>query len=246
MAVKLDYSERQEAEYQGKQYLYDPYLMGVGLWAEKTLSGKSGKIATKEIQRILNKKIFGYDELPNMEERMRNGSSLQKQRMQQTSVEWLQAKIKLIKSGFPSVPDSQSSAISSFQGRMFFYEYDPKLKNVLSMWDKYPLVIILEQYEDGFLGLNLHYVSGGDRAKMLTRLLSNRIYNPELNVLKINIDHERFSAAAKNFPAFKQCIKRYLTSHIVGRALEIKPHEWGLAIALPIEDFQYNKLNRKK
>lgn len=246
MDNKLDYTDQQEIEYNKKKYLYNPYLMGVGLWSEKTASGKSGKIAAKELQRILNRKAFGYDELPNIEDRMRNASGEQKKRMKQTSVEWLQSKINLIKMGYQVVPDSHSSSISGFQGRMFFYEYDPKTKNTLPMWDKYPLVIILEQYSDGFLALNLHYASSGDRTKLLTSLLRNRIYNPELNILKVNIDHERFSTAMKTYPGFKQCIKRYLSRHIQGRALEIKPHEWGLAIVLPIEDFHYNTINKKR
>lgn len=246
MENKLDYTIRQEIEYQGKVYSYNPFQMGVGLWSEKTLKGLAGKVATKDIQSALNKKVFGYEKLPNIEERMRSATEGQKSRMKQTSVEWLQTKIALLKAGQSVIPDSGSAAISRLRGRMFFYEYDPKTKDSLPMWDKFPLVIILETYNDGFLGLNLHYVSVDNRTKLLMSLLKNRIYDPENNVLKVNIDYERIVIYLKRYPLFKDCIKRYLGSHITGRTLEIKPHEWGLAIVLPSEEFQYNKRKQVK
>lgn len=242
----LDYSEFQELEYGRKTYLFNPYSMGVGLWAEKTVSGKAGMYASKDIQKKLNKEAFGYEDLPNMEERIRSSSGAKKQRLRQTSVEWLQAKFKLIKSGHTEAPDTRSRNISGFQGMMFFYEYDPKWKDVLPVWDKFPLVIVLEQYDDGFLGLNLHYASEAERTSLLMGLLSTRIYSPELDKMKVNIDFQRLAQGAKRFPGFEKCIKRYLTSHIVGRVLEIRPHEWGLATLLPEADFHYNKLKSKK
>ena len=42
-------------------------------------------------------------------------------------------------------------------GKMYFYFYDPKYKAVLPIYDRFPLVIPIEPYPDGFLGLNLHY-----------------------------------------------------------------------------------------
>jgi hypothetical protein len=45
----------------------------------------------------------------------------------------------------------------SFIGRMYFYYYDPKTKDTLPYYDKFPLVIPIERYSDGFLGLNLHF-----------------------------------------------------------------------------------------
>lgn len=243
---KLDYSQMQQIEYKGKQYMYNPYSMGVGLWAEKTLTGKAGIYASKDLQKKLNKKAFGYDELPNMAERIESSSGAKKQRLKQTSVEWLQAKFQLIKKGYTEVPDTKSKNISGLQGMMFFYEYDPKYKETLPVWDKFPLVIILEQYSDGFLGLNLHYATEAERTTLLMGLLSTRIYSPELDKMKVNVDYERLVASAKRFPGFKKCIKRYLTQHIVGKTLEIRPHEWGLATFLPGADFHYNKLKGKK
>ena len=39
-------------------------------------------------------------------------------------------------------------------GKMYCYWYDPKTKDKLPRWDRFPLVIPIERYGDGFLGLN--------------------------------------------------------------------------------------------
>ena len=46
---------------------------------------------------------------------------------------------------------------------MYFFRYDPKFRTTLPMFDKYPLVIVVERYTDGFLGLNMHYLTRGQR-----------------------------------------------------------------------------------
>ena len=55
-------------------------------------------------------------------------------------------------------------------GKMYFYSYDPKLKDVLPYYDMFPLVIPIETYSDGFLGLNLHYLSTKQRLILLDKL----------------------------------------------------------------------------
>ena len=48
-------------------------------------------------------------------------------------------------------------------GRMYFFWYDPKLKDVLPVYDRFPMVFPIERYSDGFLGLNLHYLAMDSR-----------------------------------------------------------------------------------
>ena len=50
-------------------------------------------------------------------------------------------------------------------GQMYMFQYDPKYKDVLPYYDRFPLVIPFEQTRrvgiaqgDGFYGLNLHYL----------------------------------------------------------------------------------------
>ena len=49
--------------------------------------------------------------------------------------------------------------------------YDPKLKDKLPYYDTFPLVLPVEQYKDGFLGINLHYLSIPMRMRLLDRLM---------------------------------------------------------------------------
>ena len=44
-------------------------------------------------------------------------------------------------------------------GRMSMFIYDPKLKDKLPYYDTFPLVLPIETYSNGFLGINLHYLS---------------------------------------------------------------------------------------
>lgn len=50
-------------------------------------------------------------------------------------------------------------------GKVYLFEYDPKFKAFLRHWDKYPLTLVLDTYDDGFLGANLHYIS--PKARMI-------------------------------------------------------------------------------
>ena len=42
-----------------------------------------------------------------------------------------------------------------FFGRLNMFIYDPKLKKKLPYYDTFPLVLPLENYNDGFLGIKL-------------------------------------------------------------------------------------------
>ena len=55
-------------------------------------------------------------------------------------------------------------------GKMYFAYYDPKHKATLPFYDSFPLIIPIQKYPDGFLGLNLHYLPPTLRAKLLDSL----------------------------------------------------------------------------
>ena len=56
-------------------------------------------------------------------------------------------------------------------GNLYMFFYDPKTKEDLPYWDKFPMVLVLENYSDGFLGLNLHYLPPKFRVAFLTKLM---------------------------------------------------------------------------
>ena len=150
---------------------------------------------------------------------------------------WLRSKVKDLKptsSGL--MRDRERLKNNSLIGKMYFYFYDPKTKDTMPYYDRFPLVIPIERYNDGFLGLNLHYIHPKHRMILLDKLsdtMSNDTYD-EKTKLKINY---RYLAAASRIFEANPCIKRYLFTQIESRFLEITADEWDIAAMLPLESF---------
>jgi hypothetical protein len=131
----------------------------------------------------------------------------------------------------------------SIIGRMYFYFYDPKLKDTLPYYDRFPLVIPIKIQPDGFIGLNLHYISPKQRIIFLDKLstiLNNHEYD---ETTRFRISYNFLKASTKMFEA-KPCVKKYLFKHIESRFLEITADEWDIAALLPVEFFQKEKKNK--
>lgn len=152
--------------------------------------------------------------------------------------DWLKKKIEQLKPSKQNVlRDRERLRNSTFIGQMYFYFYDPKTKEKLPYYDKFPLVIPIERYDDGFLGLNLHYIHPKQRLILLDKLseyASNNKYDART---KLRLSYELLSKASKVFEA-SPCIKRYLFSHIQSRFVEITADEWDIAVLLPFESFE--------
>jgi hypothetical protein len=151
--------------------------------------------------------------------------------------DWLKAKVKsLSPSRTALMKDRDNLKDKSMIGRMYFYFYDPKLKDMLPYYDRFPLVIPIERYQDGFLGLNLHYISPKQRIILLDKLsnfLNNHKYD-ETTRLRLSYDHLRnASTIYEGLP----CIKKYLYKQVKSRFLEITADEWDIAALIPYEYF---------
>ena len=123
-------------------------------------------------------------------------------------------------------------------GRMFLYAYDPKYKETLPYYDRFPLIIMVEPMKDGFTGLNLHYLHPKERAIFFSRLLeltNNEKYD---DTTKMILSYSFLKGATK-LKAFKPCFKKYLNEHIRSKIGEIQPPEWEMAIFLPFDKFVY-------
>lgn len=123
-------------------------------------------------------------------------------------------------------------------GRMFFYYYDPKLKDVLPFYDRFPLVIPIELYDDGFLGLNLHYLDMQLRIGLLDRLTHFQNNDRLDESTKIKMRYQLLASTKRLNNLARPCIKRYLYNHIESRMVEIDPINWELACYLPVEQFK--------
>ena len=56
-------------------------------------------------------------------------------------------------------------------GVLNLYAYQPKHEKILEYYDVFPLVIPIEKLKNGFVGINLHYLSVPMRYKLLTKLM---------------------------------------------------------------------------
>ena len=63
-------------------------------------------------------------------------------------------------------------------GDFFIFEYDPKYRQFLKHWDKYPLVLVMNIYDNGFLGANLHYTTQKQRMIIAKKFLNRNVSIP--------------------------------------------------------------------
>ena len=70
-----------------------------------------------------------------------------------------------------NVATAVSSRQKMYIGGMYQYVYDAKTKEKLPYWDAFPLIVCINVYADGWLGLNLHYLPPILRAKLLDKLM---------------------------------------------------------------------------
>ena len=151
------------------------------------------------------------------------------------SINWYRDKIREF--GKPSALDlirdgRRTTRPSAFNLNMFVY--DPKYKKTLPYYDTFPLVLPLERYSDGFLGLNFHYLPIPLRVRLLDKI--NTI--PEDNQYSER-DQLRISyARASTIPMAKAVIKRYLYSHLKSQIRVVSPDEWVIAVLLPVQRFK--------
>ena len=127
-------------------------------------------------------------------------------------------------------------------GTMQMFFYDPKTKDTLPYYDKFPLVVVVGPAEGGFYGLNLHYLPPILRAKMLDALMEIAS-SKNTDDAKFVITYKRLQSIAK-LRYYKPCFKHYLNKHVKSRFAEVPAPEWEIATFLPTADFR--KANSQK
>ena len=148
---------------------------------------------------------------------------------------WLKSKVPALRpTKGDLMRDRERFKNQSIIGRMYFYYYDPKTKDSLPYYDRFPLVIPIERYSDGFLGLNLHYIHPRQRIILLDKLSKTATNKNFDDKTKLRISYEYLKSASSAFEAMP-CIKRYLFSQINSRFIEITADEWDIAALLPTE-----------
>jgi len=117
-------------------------------------------------------------------------------------------------------------------GAMMMFFYDPKTKDTLPYYDTFPLVIVVGPAENGFYGLNLHYLPPKLRALFLDALLdimNNKRYDRST---KFKLSYALLTKV-RRMKYFAPCFKHYLTAHVRGNFARVNASEYEVAIFLP-------------
>ena len=156
------------------------------------------------------------------------------------SREWFQDKVKELGSVNRTAllkDDALDPTTREIAGSMYMYFYDPKTKATLPYYDRFPLVIMVEDAKGGFYGLNLHYLRPDIRAEFLDRLMK-LAPNKLTDRTRVNKMRYDLLKGVQKYKEFKPCFKHYLTSHIKSKMVRVPMTDWEIAIFLPTEQFK--------
>jgi len=153
------------------------------------------------------------------------------------AIEWFGTRLASLK----TTPQSISEDVNNYtlpplqRGHMYMYFYDAKLKDQLPYWDKFPVVVPIEIYETGFLGINFHYIPPRRRAELLSGLF--RYFDEDGDSIDMTY---RLLRKISKLKWAKPCLKQYLYNYIDGYISEIEPEYWEAIVMLRISQFNAN------
>ncbi|CAL9982391.1 DNA end protector [Vibrio phage K469] len=132
-------------------------------------------------------------------------------------------------------------------GRLFLFNYDPKTKDTLPVYDTWPLVFFFNAHvgsgngngEKGVLylhGINMHYLSPKLRLILFTELikLKNDSALREKTRLKLSWQIIKKLAGAR---LAEHAVKTYRADHIRSELAEVYPQDWIIVISMQISRF---------
>ena len=151
------------------------------------------------------------------------------------STQWYREKIKEF--GKPGamdlIRDGKRTSVPTF-GLLNMFVYDPKLKDKLPYYDTFPLVLPIEEYNNGFLGINLHYLSVPMRIRLLDRLTETANNKKFDESTSLNANYSKL----KNIDLIKPCLKRYLAGQVKSKFRKVGADEFIVATLLPVQRFK--------
>ena len=129
------------------------------------------------------------------------------------------------------------------RGHMYAYVYDPKTKDKLPYYDKFPLVIILNKSgKYHWTGINLHYLPPLMRLQFLLNLQKFTTNDKYDITTRFRLKWDQLERSPRRYPGAKAAIKMYDKRHVKSRLMRINPDEWFTSMFLPFEWFR--KANR--
>ena len=133
-----------------------------------------------------------------------------------------------------SEPDHLKATL--LPGKMYMFLYDPKYKETLPYYDRFPLVLPFRKVQGGFFGLNLHYLPYQLRIKLLDRLMIYASNKKMDETTRLKYSWAMIDGVSK-FKAAEPCVKHYLSEHLRSQFRLITADQWATAALLPVERF---------
>ena len=121
-------------------------------------------------------------------------------------------------------------------GKMYLFNYDPKHKDTLPYYDRFPLIFPVDKAPGGFYGINMHYLPHVLRARLMDALYElsrDKRYDERT---RLRLSYSILNGATK-YKAFRPTFKRYLSNHVRSRFIEITSSEWDIALMMPLQKF---------
>jgi hypothetical protein len=151
------------------------------------------------------------------------------------STQWYRDKIKEFgKPGAMDLIRDGKRNNKPFFGRLNMFFYDPKLKAKLPYYDTFPLVLPLEPYSDGFLGINFHYLPMALRLQLLDRVVDYSNNTKFDESTRLAVDYSKL----KKLSIIKPTLKRYLAGRVKTQFRRIDADEFTVAALLPVARFK--------
>lgn len=122
-------------------------------------------------------------------------------------------------------------------GSMYIYNYDPKLKLELPVYDTHPIIVCIGVQKDRFLGCNLHYLPHKERAELMDILHTIRNNDRYDDSTKLQVSYQVLKRIAKK-SLYAPTIHCYLRRHVKSKVMYVYPNEWDQAIFLPLAKFR--------
>lgn len=132
--------------------------------------------------------------------------------------------------------DTSQNTTTIQPGHLYMYAYDPKTKEDLPYYDRFPLVFPFRKTADGFYGLNMHYLPYDLRIYLLDALLTFKSNNRWDETTKLKYSWALIDGVSR-YKAAQPCVKQYLSGHVRSQFRRVNSQDWATAMLLPVERF---------
>ena len=125
------------------------------------------------------------------------------------SYDWYKKKVSAMtrQPGARSLINQGKATVAPKYGIMNLFGYDPKFKETLPYYDRFPLIFPIDFAKGGFYGINFHYLPPGARVNFLRQL--SRFASDK------NFDRKtRYNIGELSGRYYKKTIKHYLYSQV--------------------------------